>query len=210
MTWVVTATVGGSLISGYIAGESSKEAAETQAAASEKGIAEERRQFNVMQELLSPYVEAGLPALEQQQALLGLTGPEAQQRAIGAISESPMFQAQVQQGEQAMLQGASATGGLRGGNIQAALAQFRPSMLSQEIQRQYGNLAGMTALGQQSAAGVGSAGMQTGTNIANLLQQQGAAQAGGVLGQGAAQQQMFNAIPQGLGAYYGLTGQTAF
>lgn len=152
-----------------------------------------------------------LAAAQQGLSELGLIDAAAQQRAaISGIAESPLFQSQVQQGEQALLQNASATGGLRGGNIQAALAQFRPSMLSQAIQNQYQNLAGLTSLGQQSAAGVGTAGMQTATNVGNLLQQQGAAQAGGYLAQGAAQQQMYNAIPQAIGTYYGLQGQNDF
>jgi hypothetical protein len=83
-------------------------------------------------------------------------------------------------------------------------------MLSQAIQQQYGNLAGMTSLGQQSAAGVGAAGMQTGQGISGLMQQAGAAQAGNYLAQGQANQQMINSVPQAMGTYYGMTGQTPF
>ena len=98
-------------------------------------------------------------------------------------------------------------GGLRGGNIQAALGQFRPQLLSSLIEQQYGRLGGMTSLGQQSAAGVGTAGLQTGANVSNLLGQQGAAQAGAEIAQGRA----FGAIPQaisgGLGLFSGLGGK---
>lgn len=90
----------------------------------------------------------------------------------------------VGQGEEALLQNASATGGLRGGNTQAALAQFRPQMLSQMIESQYSKLGGLAGMGQASAAGQASAGMQSGSNVANLLQQQGAALAGGQVAQG--------------------------
>jgi hypothetical protein len=143
-----------------------------------------------------------LPALKQQQALLGLEGPEAQQAAINAIQNQPGFQSMVQQGENAMLQNASATGGLRGGNLQGAMAQFRPQMLAQAIQDQYSRLGGMTSLGQRSAAGVGAAGMETGRGIADLLGQMGAAQAGGYLGQAKAQQQMIGSLAQGIGGAY--------
>jgi hypothetical protein len=112
-----------------------------------------------------------------------------------------------QQGENALLQQASATGGLRGGNIQAALSQFRPQLLSSLIEQQYGRLGGMTALGQQSAAGVGTAGMETGTNIANLLGQRGAALAGGELGQARAYSGLFNLPAQILGFQYGAGGK---
>jgi hypothetical protein len=204
------------------------DAAAIQSGAAEAGIAEQRRQFDAMRELLKPYTEvgvpaleglqpyaqAGAPALEQQQALLGLRGPEAQKAAIAGIEGGAGYQAQVQAGEEALLQRASATGGLRGGNIQAALGQFRPQMLQQEIERQYGRLGGMAdigrvtqqnlaQIGQSSAAGTGSAGLQTGTNVANLLSQQGAALAGGELGEAKAYGQLFNLPAQFLGMQMG-------
>jgi hypothetical protein len=167
---------------------------------------------------LQPYAQAGAPALEQQQALLGLLGPEAQRAAISGIEGGAGYQAQVQAGEEALLQRASATGGLRGGNIQAALGQFRPQMLQREIETQYGRLGGLAdigrttqqnlaKIGQSSAAGVGASGMETGTNIANLLGQQGAAQAGGVLGEAKAYGQLFNLPAQFLGMQYGAGGK---
>lgn len=201
---------GTTLLGGMMQADAASEAAGAQSAAAAAGIAEQRRQFDAIRELLKPYVEVGVPALEQQRALAGLGGPQAQQAAIAGLEASPLFQAQVRQGEEALLQRASATGGLRGGNIQAALAQFRPQMLQAEIERQYGRLGGLTSLGQQSAVGVGTAGQAMGSNVANLLAQQGAAQAGGALGQATAVGNVLSAVPQGLGMYYGLTGQSPF
>lgn len=157
----ITALVvgGGTLIGSSIQGSAAKDAASTQAASAQSGIDEQRRQFDAMRELLKPYTEAGLPALEQQQAFLGLRGPEAERAAIERISGSERFQELARQGEEALLQRASATGGLRGGNIQGALAQFRPQVLNSLIEEQYGRLGGMTTLGQRSATGVGAAGM---------------------------------------------------
>ena len=197
---------GATLISGMAQADAAKSAAATQAGSAQAGIEEQRRQFDAVQKLLAPYVSAGQPALEAQQAFLGLRGPEEERAAIERISSGETFKALAGQGEEALLQRASATGGLRGGNVQAALAQFRPALLSNLIEQQYGRLGGMTALGQQSAAGVGTAGMSTGANVANLLGQQGAAIAGGELAQGRA----FGAIPSGiaggLGIYRGLGG----
>lgn len=198
---------GATLISGYMQGEAAQGAAETQAGAAEAGIAEQRRQFDKLQELLKPYTQAGIPALEAQQAILGLRGPEAEQAAIERIRGGETFQTLAKQGEESLLQRASATGGLRGGNIQGALAQFRPALLSNLIEQQYGRLGGMTALGQQSAAGVGTAGMTTGANVANLLGQQGAAQAGGEIAQGKAFGAIPAAISGGLGLFSGLGGK---
>jgi hypothetical protein len=198
---------GATLISGMAQADAAESAAAAQTGAAQQGIDEQRRQFDAVQKLLAPYVSAGTPALEAQQAFLGLRGPEAERAAIERIKGGETFQALAGQGEEALLQRASATGGLRGGNIQGALAQFRPALLSSLIDQQYGRLGGMTALGQQSAAGVGAAGQQTGVNVANLLGQQGAAQAGAEIAQGKAFGAIPSAISGGLGLFSGLGGK---
>jgi hypothetical protein len=177
-------------------------AAEAQVEATKLGVDEQRRQFEAFQKVLAPFVgtgqgalgnfapyqQAGARAFQDQQNLIGLGGPVAQRSAIGALEQSPQFASLVQQGENAMLQNASATGGLRGGNLQGAMAQFRPQLLQQLIDRQYTQLGGLAGVGlgvnqnllqvgQASAAGTGAAGLQTGQGIANLLSNQGQAQA---------------------------------
>ena len=174
--------------------KAAEQAAATQAGMAQEGVAEQRRQFDKLVELMSPYVTAGKGAMEQQQALLGLGGEQAQKAAIGAIEKSPFFSAMAQQGENALLQQASATGGLRGGNIQGALAQFRPGLLNQMVQQQMANLGGLSQLGQASAAGQAAQGMQSAGAIGNLLAQQGAAIAGGVMAKGGLQRQVFGDI----------------
>jgi hypothetical protein len=205
---ITALVVGGSqLLGSSMQASAAGDAAAIQAGAAGEGIAEQRRQFDSLQALLKPYTEAGLPALEQQQALLGLRGPEEERAAIERISGGERFQEITRQGEEAILSRASATGGLRGGNVQQALAQFRPQVLNQLIEEQYGRLGGMTTLGQRSAAGVGAAGMETGENVANLLGQQGAARAGGELGEARAYGQLFNLPAQMLGFQYGAGGK---
>ena len=175
--------------------------AATQAAAAEKGIAEQRRQFDALVELMAPYVTGGQEAFSQQQALIGLQGPEAQQKAIAGLEESPIFQSLTRQGEQAILQQEAATGGLRGGNVQLALSQFRPQVLNSLIEQQYGRLGGLSSIGQSSAAGQATAGMQTGTNVANLLANQGAAIAGGQIARGNVARQTFGDVLGAAKAY---------
>jgi hypothetical protein len=198
---------GATLVSGYMQGEAAQDAAAIQGQASQAGIEEQRRQFNKVQELLKPYTEAGVPALEAQQAFLGLKGPEAERAAIERIQGGQTFQALQQQGENALLQNASATGGLRGGNLQGALAQFRPALLSNLIEQQYGRLGGLTTLGQNAAAGTGAAAQTMGTNVTNLLGQQGAAAAGAEIAQGKAFGAIPAAISGGLGLFSGLGGK---
>lgn len=223
------AVAGSTLIGGAIQSRSAGRAASAQQESAREGIAEQQRQFDATREILSPYVQAGTtaitglqpfaaagaPALEQQQALIGLRGPEAQRAAIAAVEQGAGFQSQVRQGEEAILQSASATGGLRGGNIQAALAQFRPQMLQREIDLQYGRLGGMTELGvntqqniaqlgQASAAGTATAGLQTGARVSGLLGEIGAARSGAELARGQALSSAFNLPAQFLGLQYGM------
>lgn len=203
---VTTAAVVGAGAAVYGASQSGKaaeEAAETQAESSEAGVAEQRRQFDKIVELLSPYVSAGTGAIGQQEAILGLKGPAAQKAAISGIEQSPYFQSQVRQGETGILQNASATGGLRGGNVQGALAQFRPALLNQLIQQQYSNLGGLTSVGQASAAQQAAAGQATGQTIADLYGQRGAALAGGQLAQAGIQSQLVGNLANIAGTYAG-------
>jgi hypothetical protein len=210
----------GSVVGGITGAKQSAKAAgkaaDTQAAAAQAGVDEQKRQFDALVNLMAPYVTAGTGALGrltpyetagqqafgQQQALIGLQGPEAQQQAIAALEASPQFQALQQQGENAILQNASATGGLRGGNVQAALSQFRPQVLNSLIEQQYGRLGGiagaglgvtgdLVSLGQASAAGQAAQGMQSASNIGNLLANQGQAIAGGQLAKGGVVGQSF-------------------
>jgi hypothetical protein len=182
----------GALGSAAIGASAASKAGKAQVAAADAGAAEQRAAREEMRRLLEPYVAAGSPALEAQMGALGLRGPEAQQAFVAQQEQSPIFQAIARQQEEAILQNASATGGLRGGNVQGALAQFRPQLLNQFLEQQYGRLGGMTSLGQQSAAGVGTAGMQSATSIAGLLGEAGAARAGAALGVGKALSGPFN------------------
>ena len=171
--------------------KAAKKAGDVQAAAAAAGIEEQRRQFDTLIELMSPYVQAGVPAIEQQMILSGLRGPEAERQAIEAIAASPQLEALARQGEEAILQRASATGGLRGGNVQAALGQFRPQLLQQLIEQRYSQLGGLTTFGQASATGQAAQGMNLASNVSNLLANQAQARAGGIMAQGNVARQAF-------------------
>lgn len=211
MGGVATAIIAGAAVGAIGTAYSANRAAKAQGKATEATIDEQRAQFEAMQRTLKPYVDAGTPALQQlssysqvaqpaleeQQALSGMLGPQAQQEAITRIEQSPLYLSHVAQGENAMLQQASATGGLRGGNIQGALAQFRPAVLQQMIEDKYSKMGGMVGfgstaaqnlatMGQASAAGQASAGMGMASNIGNALQNQGVANAQAQLARGQA------------------------
>ena len=208
---IAAAVVGGSLVGGVMSSNAQKKAAKSAASAevqaAELQIEESRRQFDEIRQLMSPYVSAGNEAMSQQKALLGLAGNEAQASAINALQNSSQFAALQQQGENAILQNAAATGGLRGGNTQGALAQFRPALLNQLIESQYSKLGGLTSLGQNAAAGVGNAGLTTTGMINQSLGNIGSANAGAALAKGQANVNMIGGITNAFGT---LAGSGAF
>ena len=231
MSWIAAAVVGSAVVGGVVQSKSASKAAAAQTEAAQKGVDEQRYQFDEATKLLAPYVDAGeaaladlspyaevgVPALEQQMALAGVSGPAAQREAISAIEQGAEYQSLIGAGEEAILQSAAATGGLRGGNTQAALAQFRPQVLSSLINQQYSRLGGLTALGQTTtqnvfsagqaaAAKQAAAGQTSAANISNLYGQQGAAIAGGQLAQG----QAFGNVIGSIGQYAGGVASGAF
>lgn len=205
---VVAGGVG--LYSANKASKAQSSAAGSAAAAQSEGdrlaIEEQKRQFDAIQKLLAPYNQAGTQGLSAQQDLLGLNGAGQQTAAYDAIANSPAMAAYAQQGENALLQNASATGGLRGGNTQGALAQYRPQLLNQMINQQYANLGGITSIGQNAAAQTGNAGMQTGMNVSNLLQNTGSANAAAAMAQGQASANKWGAISNVFGQLGGAFG----
>lgn len=194
------------IIGGILGRNEQKSAADAAAAAEIAGtnnsIAEQRRQFDIVQEILRPYVQSGVGALAGQESLIGLRGADGQAAAIEALRGSPEYAALLREGENAILQNASATGGLRGGNVQSALARFRPALLSDLINKQYERLGGLTSLGQASATGQAAAAQQTGANVSALFQNQGQAAAKAALAKGQASANMYGNLA-GLGSTLG-------
>jgi len=226
---------GAGLLGSAVQSRAAQKAGKAQAQASEAGIEEQRRQFDVAMEMLKPYREAGLTAMEglqpfigggqqayqQQLALAGLLGPEAEAAAIQRVQMRPGFMEEVRAGEEALLQQAAATGGLRGGNIQRALAEYRPEMLRRSIEQEYGRFGGLAgaglgtlgdifSAGQASATGSAGQAQSLGQSVAGLMGEAGAARAGARLAKGSAVQGVLNMPMQVLGMQYGSGGPVGF
>lgn len=180
-----------------------KNASQAQQQATQQGMEEQRRQFDIMQQLMNPYVQAGQQGLSGQQDLLGLNGFSKQQGAIGNIENSPFFKSQYQQAENALLQNAAATGGLRGGNFQEALADNRSNMLFNNVNQQLQNLSGVASNGQSAAAGLGGNAMTFGNNMAQGYQDIGQAQGSYQLAKGQIYTGLYNNALKGAAAVMG-------
>lgn len=166
----------------------------------------DQTQQEAINRLNAEVAQAAVPTISPAQSpYAGMTGEEAQSAAIEKVAQSPLLQELMAQGETGLLQNVAATGGLRGGRTQAALAQFRPAMLQSEIDKLYSRLSGISGIGQQSilASPTTSPGAiptySAQSQIPGLLTQAGAVQAGGILSQAQAQQDLYGNIGKTVG-----------
>lgn len=203
-----------SLGSGIMGANASSNAASTEANAANQATSTELGMFNQTQQDLAPYMAGGTNSLAALQKLLGI-GPGGAGSGISPIMSmlgmggpggvggtgsinpatfqaSPGYQYQLQQGTNAVTNGAAANGGL-GGNAMRALQQTGQGLANQNF-NQYisqangayqglvGNLTNLTNMGQSAAAGVGNAAMATGNQIGANQIGAGSALGSGMLG----------------------------
>ena len=162
--------------------DAANKAAGIQAQGAEAGIAEQRRQFDITQGNLKPFQEAGVGALGQQQALLGLSGQDAQNQAFAAFNESPGQKFMRDRAQRNLVRNSSAIGGLGGGNVRSALVEQGAGFAQQDFNNQFGRLGKIAGQGQDAVTNLGQFGSQTAGNIANLQQAGSQARASGILG----------------------------
>lgn len=111
-----------------------------------------------------PYTQAGLGAYNQQAALSGALGPEAQQKAYAAYQQSPGVAFAQQEAERAILRNASALGGLGGGNVRDELSRRAVGTYMQDFQNQFGRLGEVSTQGYNAAnQAANMRGMQAGS-----------------------------------------------
>ena len=138
---------------------------------------EQKAALAQQEQLAAPYTGLGTTALPQYEALLGI-GPNANPATtLAALQKTPGYQFTQQQGEQGILNAASAQGGV-GGNTLAALDQYNTGLADQTYQNAVGNIQGAVGLGQAAAAGVGSNIGTAASNLGNIATQQGQTTAG--------------------------------
>lgn len=197
--------------------KAAKQAADVQSLAAQQGIdtlgaqsAANTTGLDATLAALLPFLESGQQAVGAQGDLLGLNGGGAQGGAIDALKNSPLFASLFGTGQEAILANASATGGLRGGNVQRSLADFGSDTLARVIQNQLQNLGGLSTQGLEAAQSGGNARLGVGqinsgnaANIGNLFGAQGQAKAGGILGKANAENAQFGSILDAIGSVAG-------
>ena len=143
-----------------------------------------------------PFAVGGAEAAQQEAALSGALGPQAQQAALDAQVDSPFIRFIEQRGRQQIGQGFAATGGLGGGERLKALTEFGQDVATQSLSQQLQNLRN-----------VRQGGFNATTNIADLISRAGGVEAGAIRGAGAAQLSGQQSLAQ---AIQGAAGAEAF
>jgi len=161
----VSAVVGaaGTAYAGHEAASATRDA--SNAAVSEQEIALQQQAA-----LSQPYRDVGAGAISQYESLLG-TGPNSNAQTIQqALAATPGYQFTQQQGEQGILNAASAAGGVSG-NTLTALDRYNTGLADQTYQNALSNAQGAVGMGQAAAAGqaqnVGNAANNISSNLIN-------------------------------------------
>lgn len=174
----------GGLIGGNSAKKGADKAAQLQYDATMAGIGESKRQFDTTRQDYAPYQALGTSAIMPLRDLVGVNGADAQQTIIDQLKGGPLYSSLIDSGEEALLANASATGGLRGGNTEEALARFRGDTLNSVIANQLAQYSSLVGIGSGATDAVSNFGANA-VAQQNALRNQGAeAKAGAALYRG--------------------------
>jgi hypothetical protein len=131
------------------------------------------RQFDITNANFQPYRDIGGKGLAGLGDLTGVNGAPQQQTAIDTLKASPFYQSLFRTGEEALLQNASATGGIRGGNTERGLADFGSDTLMRTIQQQLANLGGLAGIGLGATNSTAGFGQNASNAVSGFLTDQG-------------------------------------
>ena len=190
----------GDAISAADSKKATKKASAAQIAQINNAIGGLNANYDTTAARFDPFIDAGEDALGGLRGLVGLNGADQQKTSIDALKGSPLFQSLFNTGRDSILAAGSATGGLRGGNINDALYDNGRDTLAQVIQQQLANLGGISSQGLSATGGLANLGAANAQSIAGLTTGIGNAQAGSILGQQAIDNKLYSGLRQTTGS----------
>lgn len=182
--WVAGAALVGGIGGAILSGDAAEDAAYQQAGAAGLATAEQRRQFDILQQNQAPYRAIGENALARLTNLLN--NGKLTSRFAGNAANEPGYQFGMREGRRAVDNSASARGGIGGAALKAGIRyanDYATTKYNDAFNRWntennaiYNRLAGISGLGQTATQNVG----QAGQNYANAFGENvvGAANAG--------------------------------
>lgn len=207
VTGTIAAVTAGSSLLGA---SSSNKAAKAQTSAANQATALEQGRYDQMRSDLSPYRGMGARAGGLYESMLMGT-PIDQTSAAGymptggaladiaggaspsaAYTQTPGYDFRLAEGQKAIERSAAARGGALSGSTLKELNKYSQDYASSEYDKYLNRLAGLTGVGQQSAAQTGTTGMSSAGLASQNIMAGGAATASGYTG-------VANAVGQGVG-----------
>jgi len=167
-------------------GSAAKDAGRAEIQGLQMQIDQQNEAFDYAEQAYQPYQQTGLSALDRYKELIGMGGADQQNAAIQGLMQNPLYQQQLQQGENSVLQNASATGGLRTGNTQQALAGIAPQLLQALYGQQLGIFGGMQEQGLNVTSNLANIKGGNAAATGQAMAQQGAARGQSIIAQQAA------------------------
>jgi hypothetical protein len=206
---VAAAVIGGAVVGGLATTVAGNKAAGAQKDAAAMSTDEQRRQFDITQQNMKPFRDAGLSVLPELQSGLAPGGEFNRNFTLQDFQKDPGYQFRMDQGQQALERSAAARGGLISGGTGKALTEYGQDYASGEYSNAYNRfnndqttrfnrLSALAGTGQTATNTIGTLGAQTAANIGENYLQAGNARAAGYVNQG-------NAINNGvssLGNFY--------
>ena len=220
--------VGGSLLSGLMASDSASNAASTAADASTAGtlatVGEQRRQFDINQANMQPWLTAGTESVNR---LRGGLMPGGEFGAVRPFNfqydqnADPGVAFRMSEGMKALERSAAARGGLLSGSMLKGAQRFGQDLASQEYQNAYNRyltgfnaatgernalynrLAGVAGTGQTAASQIGAQGAAAASNIGNALMSNAATQGNAAMAAAGLRSSAYGGTANMLGNLYG-------
>jgi hypothetical protein len=216
---VAAAVIGGAVVGAGASMISGSKAAGAQKDAAAMSTAEQQRQFDITQQNMKPFRDAGLSVLPELQSGLAPGGEFNKNFTLADFQQDPGYQFRMDQGQQALERSAAAGGGLLSGGTGKALQQYGQDYASGEYSNAYNRfnndqttrfnrLSALAGTGQTATNTLATLGANTASNIGENYLQAGNASAANYIGQGNAvnngvsslgnfylQQQYLNKVP---------------
>lgn len=152
------------------------------------------QQFQQTRQDYMPYTVAGTQAIGHYGDLVGNNGADAQGLAVQGLKADPFFQQNLTDANTNLLQTASATGGVRGGNTAGAVGQLSPQLLQAYYQNALQGYGGLAQMGLGATGNVANFGAANAQNAGQNAIGIGNAQASNYLTKGGINAAMFNNI----------------
>lgn len=208
MSWGMVIGAAGAIGGALISKNSTDDAADSQAAGSAAGIAENARQYDLSRVDSAPYRETGKVALGQ------FATENNRPLDLSKIQMDPGYEFARQQGQQAIDRQTAAAGGRISGASLKAAAEYNNNTATAGYSAAYGRatqarsdrlnrLAALANIGQTSTDNIGALGAQTAARNSALMVNQGNNAGAAALAQGNIWGDTTNQLAALAGKYYG-------